>query len=156
MTGFIRFRQEPTGTWQSRQPYTVTGFLRRVPDIFRRVPAENSRNTASEIIELRWDGVGLILGTTLHIKPTSDDDDDDSSKCKIKCSLYFNIKSSDFYLPHIRFSLNQESMQILSERKEIPFSDADKEVLINTFQFLNQFEKKFPLIINKQKRTQDK
>jgi hypothetical protein len=41
VTGFIRFRPEPTGTWQNRQPDTVTGFLRRIPGIFQRVPVGN-------------------------------------------------------------------------------------------------------------------
>jgi hypothetical protein len=42
VTGFIRFCPESTGTCQNRQPDTVTGFLRRIPGIFRRVPAGNS------------------------------------------------------------------------------------------------------------------
>ena len=42
VTGFIRFHPEPTGTWQNRLPDTVTGFLRRIPDISWRVPARNS------------------------------------------------------------------------------------------------------------------
>jgi hypothetical protein len=59
VTGFIRFRPEPTGTCQNRQPDTVTGFLRRIPGIFRpetasflRVFAGNSWDTASGIIVL--------------------------------------------------------------------------------------------------------
>jgi hypothetical protein len=40
--GFIRFRPEQAGTWQNRQPDTVTEFLCRIPDIFRRVPTGNS------------------------------------------------------------------------------------------------------------------
>jgi hypothetical protein len=42
VAGFIRFRLEQAGTWQNRQPDTVIGFLRRIPDIFRRVPTGNS------------------------------------------------------------------------------------------------------------------
>jgi hypothetical protein len=38
----IQFRPEQAGTWQNRQPDTVTRFLRRIPDIFRRVPTGNS------------------------------------------------------------------------------------------------------------------
>jgi hypothetical protein len=41
VTGFIRFRLESTGTCQNRQPDTVTGFLCRIPDTSRWVPAEN-------------------------------------------------------------------------------------------------------------------
>ena len=43
VTGFIRFRSELTGNCQNRQPGTVTGFLRRIPGIFRRVPAGNGK-----------------------------------------------------------------------------------------------------------------
>jgi hypothetical protein len=41
VTGFIRFRPEQAGSWQNRQPDTATGFLRRIPGIFRRVPTGN-------------------------------------------------------------------------------------------------------------------
>jgi hypothetical protein len=41
VAGFIRFRPKPTETYQNRQPDTVTGFLRRIPGIFRLAPARN-------------------------------------------------------------------------------------------------------------------
>jgi hypothetical protein len=41
VTGFIQFRPEPTGTCQNRQQDMVTGFLRRIPGIFRLAPARN-------------------------------------------------------------------------------------------------------------------
>jgi hypothetical protein len=41
VTGFIWFRPEPTGTCQNRQLDTVTGSLRWISGIFRRVPAGN-------------------------------------------------------------------------------------------------------------------
>jgi hypothetical protein len=47
VTGFIRFRSEQAGTWQNPQPDTVIGFLRRIPDIFQRVPTGNSAFPAS-------------------------------------------------------------------------------------------------------------
>jgi hypothetical protein len=39
VTGLIRFRPEPTETWQKWLPGTVTGFLHGIPVIFRWVPA---------------------------------------------------------------------------------------------------------------------
>jgi hypothetical protein len=41
VAGFIRFRSEPTGTCQNRQPDTVTGFLCRIRGTSRRIPARN-------------------------------------------------------------------------------------------------------------------
>jgi hypothetical protein len=62
VTGFTRFRPEPTGICQNRQPDAVTGFLHRIPGIFGaflsetviflRFFAGNSWNTASGIIVL--------------------------------------------------------------------------------------------------------
>jgi hypothetical protein len=55
-TKFIRFRPEPIGTCQNRQPDTVTeflafsGWLRPETASFPRVFAGNSRNTTSEFI----------------------------------------------------------------------------------------------------------
>jgi hypothetical protein len=46
VTGFTRFRPEQAGTWQNWQPNTVTRFLRRIPDIFQRVPTGNSEFSA--------------------------------------------------------------------------------------------------------------
>jgi hypothetical protein len=37
---------EQAGTWQNLQPDTVTGFLRRIPDIFRGIPTGNSAFSA--------------------------------------------------------------------------------------------------------------
>jgi len=94
-------------------------------------------------------GIGLIPVTTLHIKPI---EDADSSLATIKCNLHYDIKALEFNLPYLRFSLNKESVKILTETNEIKFSETDKEVLQNTLQFLNEFERKFPLMINKKKR----
>jgi hypothetical protein len=41
VTRFIRFRPEPTRTWQNRKPDTITGFLCRISDIFWRIPTGN-------------------------------------------------------------------------------------------------------------------
>jgi hypothetical protein len=94
-------------------------------------------------------GVGLLNDTTLHIKPKQFNN---LPSFKIKCSLHMDIKSLDFELPYVRFSLDKQSIKILSETTEIPFADVDEEILANTLSFLNEFENHFPMMINNKKR----
>lgn len=95
-------------------------------------------------------GLGLIPDTTLHIKSISSDNG--SAMYPIKCNLHFDIKSLNFDLPYLRFPLNKDSIKMLIDTADIPFSDFDREILQNTFKFLNEFDEKFPMMINKNKR----
>ncbi|CAF3278337.1 unnamed protein product [Rotaria sp. Silwood2] len=94
-------------------------------------------------------GIGVIHDTTLNIKPL---EDNGSSSSKIKCSLHSDINKLEFELPHIRFSLDRESLKVLFETDIVPFSDPDKETIKNTLKFLDDFINYFPLMINNKKR----
>lgn len=95
-------------------------------------------------------GVGLISDTTLQIKPI---EDEGSCSIKISCSLHTDIKPLNFNLPHIRFSLNKESIQILFNENSIPFADPDREALEKALKLLNQLEEQFPSLINQKRRN---
>ncbi|CAF1348954.1 unnamed protein product [Rotaria sordida] len=94
-------------------------------------------------------GVGLLPDTTLNIKPK---ESDDGSLCTIKCSLHVDIKPLVFQLPYIRFSLDEQSIKILLETNEIPFSATEKGILRSRISFFNEFEKHFPSTRNTKKR----
>ncbi|CAF2938197.1 unnamed protein product [Rotaria sp. Silwood2] len=94
-------------------------------------------------------GAGLLPDTTLHIKPK---ESDDGSLCTIKCSLHVDIKPLEFQLPYIRFSLDEQSIKVLLETNEIPFSATEKGILRSRISFFNEFEKHFPSIRNTKKR----
>ncbi|CAF3224449.1 unnamed protein product [Rotaria socialis] len=94
-------------------------------------------------------GVGLLPDTTLHIKPK---ESDDGSLCTIKCSLHVDIKPLEFQLPYIRFLLDEQSIKVLLETNEIPFSATEKGILRSRISFFNEFGKNFPSIRSTKKR----
>ncbi|CAF4737167.1 unnamed protein product [Rotaria socialis] len=94
-------------------------------------------------------GVGLLADTTLQIKPK---ESSEGVPCTIQCSLHTDIESLEFQLPYVRFSLDRESITILTQRIEISLSETDKETLENAVNFFNEFEKHFPSMRNTKKR----
>jgi hypothetical protein len=93
--------------------------------------------------------IGFLPDTTLNIKPKVSND---PSLRTIKCCLHSDIKPLQFELPYIRFSLEKEAMVILFKTNDIPFVDPDKDILENSLNFFNEFEKHFPLMRSTSKR----
>ncbi|CAF0987245.1 unnamed protein product [Adineta ricciae] len=94
-------------------------------------------------------GVGLLPNTSLHIKRRVESNGADG---KILCHLHADLKMLQFELPYLRFTLDKESIQVLTGLNETLFSEADKSLLEDTLRFLNNFEDHFPSMINTKKR----
>lgn len=92
-----------------------------------------------------WDGVDLSTDTTWHIKSF---ESNDASVGTIKCCSHVDLNSLEFELPCIRFSLDKESIKVLVEINEIPFSETHKVTLENILCLFNEFEKHFLTMTN--------
>ncbi|CAF1269484.1 unnamed protein product [Adineta ricciae] len=94
-------------------------------------------------------GVDLLPNTTLHIKRRVESNGADG---EILCHLHADLKMLQFELPYLRFTLDKESIQVLTGSNETLFSEADKSLLEDTLRFLNNFEDHFPSMMNTKKR----